>query len=64
MLKDINIEHQSVVSANLENQKKTTIENVIKINTEQSTCISLDEHNNPIIKVRTQSFDDTNINTT
>ena len=47
-----------------ETKKNTEFQNVIKINTEETACISLDEHNNPVIKVRTQSFDETTIGTT
>ena len=42
-------------------KQETKIDNVIKINTEES-CFTLDEQNNPVLKIRTQSFDSTTTN--
>ena len=39
-------------------KQETKIDNIIKINTEE-TCFTLDEQNNPVLKIRTESFDST-----
>ena len=42
-----------------EKKQESKFENVLKINTEE-TCFTLDEKNNPVLKIRTESFDNTN----